>query len=636
MPFGALNRPSIGLGLLHAALSLQGVPTKSLYFTLPFARLMGQSLYQRVADGYPEPTWLLGEWIFTGALFDDDAAERDGYLKEMSRCAPAAYRKLFASADGSPADVAAPESFYSLILSVREQVNGFLDTCVEQVDSYRPPIVGLTSVFQQQTASLSLARRIKARRPETFIVLGGANCEGAMGAEVMRQFPFVDAVVSGEGDLVFPELVRRILDGKSVTGLQGVYTQHDVKTSFTPACHPNAPLVTNMDALPFPNYDDFFQQTKSLGGQDRDTLCLLFESSRGCWWGERNHCTFCGLNGATMTYRSKSPLRALEELTYLTDKYTKLPIEVVDNILDLKYFNDFIPELAARQLDLELFYEVKANLKKDQVRALRDAGVTTIQPGIESLSDQVLTLMRKGVSRLQNIQLLKWCKEFGVTPNWNFIWGFPGEDPAEYRNMAELIPLLTHLAPPSMGGPLRLDRFSPNFVCADQLGFADIAPCPAYHHIYPFDPAAVANLAYYFVYRYREPQDVERYTRPLAEQIAIWSEVHENSELFYQDMGAYLLVCDLRPVAKARTMVLSGEQKYLYTVCDSAHTIDSLKRLLGRHLGRTVVAGEIEQWLHPLEVAGLMLRDNNTYLSLAVPSGEYAPRRSVLERSFGR
>src|ERR1051326_4713805 len=56
MPFGALNRPSIGLGLLHAALSLKGVPTKSLYFTLPFARLMGQSLYQRVADGYPEPT----------------------------------------------------------------------------------------------------------------------------------------------------------------------------------------------------------------------------------------------------------------------------------------------------------------------------------------------------------------------------------------------------------------------------------------------------------------------------------------------------------------------------------------------------------------------------------------------------
>ena len=44
-----------------------------------------------------------------------------------------------------------------------------------------------------------------------------------------------------------------------------------------------------------------------------------------------------------------------------------------------------------------------------------------IQPGIESLSDHVLKLMRKGTTALQNIQLLKWCREYGVQPEWNLL-----------------------------------------------------------------------------------------------------------------------------------------------------------------------------------------------------------------------
>jgi len=56
------------------------------------------------------------------------------------------------------------------------------------------------------------------------------------------------------------------------------------------------------------------------------------------------------------------------------------------------------------------FYEVKANLTRVQVSALRAAGVTRIQPGIESLSDHVLKLIGKGTCGLRNVQLLKWCR----------------------------------------------------------------------------------------------------------------------------------------------------------------------------------------------------------------------------------
>ena len=69
--------------------------------------------------------------------------------------------------------------------------------------------------------------------------------------------------------------------------------------------------------------------------------------------------------------------------------------------------------------------EVKANLKREQVRQLYESGFTSIQPGVESFSASVLRLMRKGLSPLQNIALLRWCDEYFVEPYWNVLAGLP-------------------------------------------------------------------------------------------------------------------------------------------------------------------------------------------------------------------
>ena len=108
----------------------------------------------------------------------------------------------------------------------------------------------------------------------------------------------------------------------------------------------------------------------------------------------------------------------------------------MDDIIELAHIRDLMPLLRERGCDLAIFYETKANLNKDQIRALQSAGVTAIQPGIESLSTPILKSMRKGVTGLQNIRLLKWCAEIGVTLSWNVLYGFPGEAPEEYERMA--------------------------------------------------------------------------------------------------------------------------------------------------------------------------------------------------------
>src|SRR4029077_2272713 len=230
---------------------------------------------------------------------------------------------------------------------------------------------------------------------------------------------------------------------------------------------------------------------------------------------------------------------------------------------DLKYFKTLLPELAARQLHVSLFYETKSNLKKDQVRLLRDAGVMTIQPGIESFSDKVLKQMKKGVSGLQNVQLLKWCKEIGITPIWYLLVGFPRESPEDYFEMAALSARVCHLPKPSGVNVVRLDRFSPNFNEAGQLGFTKLRPLPFYEFLYDLPEPVRYNLAYYFSYEYKVPQNVARYADPLVKSVHAWTTTWKHSELVSIDIDQRLFLFDTRPRAKEAVKVLSGEDRDL-------------------------------------------------------------------------
>ena len=626
MPFGHVFSPSMGLGLLKAELAAQDMSARVLYFSIPFAEAIGQDFYYRLStDSRPSIEDLAGEWIFSRALFGTGAPD-EAYLDDILRG-----RATWTTNDSTrPASPALIRS----ILRAREHVDSFLQWCREEIVRLRPRLVGFTSVFQQHVASLALARRVKDALPDAVIVFGGANCEGPMGAETVRQFPFVDAAVSGEADLVFPELARRVLAGRSLAGLPGVRTRDGVESEFTAGRFSPAPMVRDLDALPYPDYRDYFEQFASSRFGREWQPSIFFETSRGCWWGERMHCTFCGLNGQAMSFRSKSAGRVLAELDGLTRRHRGCDVMLTDNILDMRYFKDLLPALAARRPVTRLFYEVKSNLSKPQLRMLREAGIESIQPGIESLSDPVLKLMRKGVSGLQNIQLLKWCKELGITPGWNLLWGFPGEPEGEYARMASLVPLLTHLPPPSSHGMIRLDRFSPNYDQSDRLGFAEVRPVPSYRYVYPLPPAVLANLAYFFTFRYRESRDVPAYVGRLAKRVHVWRKRSKADDLFSVEAGDYRLVWDLRARSRSPLTMLRGEERVLYEACDSASDLRRLGESLARGEEGTPPAEAIVRRLEPLLRRGLLMQDGPRYLALAVSLGEYCPPPPAVERFY--
>ena len=156
------------------------------------------------------------------------------------------------------------------------------------------------------------------------------------------------------------------------------------------------------------------------------------------------------------------------------------------------------------------------------MRALADACVWWIQPGIESLDDRILRGMRKGVHSATNVALLRLCAENGIRVTWNIISGLPGEEPEWYLDLARRVRSLFHTPPPSGVSAFELHRFSPYFDEAEAWGIHDDGASPFFRAIFPFDDALADDLCYRHGYTLDRSGDVGEYTRPLRRAITEW------------------------------------------------------------------------------------------------------------------
>ena len=328
MPFVEVQRPSIALGLLQASLASTEIRSEVAYANFGFAESIGIVAYQAMQSA---PTdHLLGEWCFAGSLFPSVKEDEEEYLNLV----------LDVRCQGFPAQL---EMRKDLMRWVRRQAENYVERVAAAIVARKPRIVGCSSSFQQHCASLALLKKIRELAPQTVLLMGGANCEGEMGLETLRVFPWVDCVVSGEADAIFVDLCRALLDyGRAVqagTLPAGAVSQADLSNSFEIGLRElPRPVIRELDVLPCPDYDDYFTTLRASTLSNLIEPGLLAESSRGCWWGEKSHCSFCGLNGIGMTYRSKSADRVLAELAELSGRYGIRSFQFVDNILDMSFF----------------------------------------------------------------------------------------------------------------------------------------------------------------------------------------------------------------------------------------------------------------------------------------------------------
>jgi len=453
------------------------------------------------------------------------------------------------------------------------------------------------------------------------IVFGGANLDSEMGFEILKGFDCIDYVVHGEAEESFPRLLDNITCGKDYDYIPGVSIRKG--TDLIPGYSTVQPFQY-LDKSPEPDYSDFFQQVENAGLHNKLRISVPFESARGCWWGAKHHCTFCGLNGNGMAFRKKNPVRVYEELLSLSARYRCLRFNAVDNIMASDYFTELLPRMADSGIDFNIFYEVKANLSRSKIKAMRDAGVIRIQPGIESLNNRLLLLMRKGVTAIQNIQMLKWCQEFGIYPSWNVLYGFPGEGPDDYKEYARIFGLICHLCPPTAITPVVFERFSPYHFEYDKFGLC-LQPQKSYSLIFPESRFDMNKLAYYFDGVWEGKDESFSYITPLRPLLEKWRRSWEEQSIrcYYEKGADFLIIYDNRPLkgeasCPTRKMTLSRLQSRAYLFCDEHRSLRAIHEMLTKEIKPELTAGDCRLKLQQLVDAGLMYEEEGRYLALAI------------------
>jgi ribosomal peptide maturation radical SAM protein 1 len=491
-----------------------------------------------------------------------------------------------------------------------------LDRILELIPHREYDIIAFSVGFDsQKLPAAALAKRLRIRGEEATIVVGGTGTDDEMGAALLERFPEFDLVVQGEADQSWPRLLQHLSKRDDISSVPGcVYRANSAVVSV-----PESPPSQEFLESGVPDYAAFLHQ-HSTSRYANSQLCLLVETSRGCWWGKKHHCTFCGIKSVDFEYRSREAQGAVNVLTELYDRYQPDLLYCTDAIVPASYHATAWQELAeARQQgrDWRIFYETKSNMKRKEIARMAAAGITRVQPGIESLSTNSLKLMNKGANALQQISYLKWAHAYGVTVNYGLISGMPGESAADLDEMASRTDLLRHLPPPADVNRLALHRFSPHFRDPTLYGIENVRPFRTQELIFQCDSERVKRLCYQLDFTVADQcsDEYEQARDRLVQQVLIWREdflagaglwIRPESNVRVIGRNSSALALDIEVITDPVEVLVLDECAELRAprriAADHQLPIDSVLRALDRLVER-----------------GLVLVENGYALTLAIP-----------------
>jgi ribosomal peptide maturation radical SAM protein 1 len=324
------------------------------------------------------------------------------------------------------------DRFFVGIAEAARTVERVLDAIPRHCD-----LIGLSVGFDSQKLPAAvLARRLRERGETATIVVGGTGTDEEMGAALLERFVELDMVLQGEADESWPMLLDRLAAGADVGDVPGLVHREGSHVVGVP----EKPFDRSFVDVRVPDYDAFIEQ-RARSEHTRGQLCLLVETSRGCWWGRKHHCTFCGIRSVDQDYRRREPDDVVALLTTLWDRYHPSLLYCTDAISPATHHATAWPALHRARAEgrpWRIFYETKSNLKRRELARMAAAGILRVQPGIESFATNCLRAMDKGASGLQQVAFIKWAHAYDILVNYGIISGMPPERPADLRSMTAL------------------------------------------------------------------------------------------------------------------------------------------------------------------------------------------------------
>ncbi|MDH7556476.1 MAG: radical SAM protein [Candidatus Methanosuratincola sp.] len=293
---------------------------------------------------------------------------------------------------------------------------------IKKLQSMEPNVIGVTSTTPSIGDAVSLITKIKQKMPDSVTVLGGCHIT-FLPEETMGTCPAIDIGVIGEGEATMLELVHSIEGGRPLDAVDGIAVRDGGKIRRT---RPRR-LIEDLDRLPFPARHLLPMEKYTALGERTPIGNVI--TSRGCPF----RCIFCASSRLYgNTFRARSAENVLEEVSELVDKYRINFIEFVDDTFTINKKRSFRLAELLRKLDVSWAFGSRVDtVSSELLQAFRRAGALMFYMGIESASDRVLRLLRKGISLEQIRSAISSAKKAGLETAGSFIIGTPGESKEE-------------------------------------------------------------------------------------------------------------------------------------------------------------------------------------------------------------
>ena len=285
----------------------------------------------------------------------------------------------------------------------------------EELRSFNPDVVGITSVTPSIYEAYKVAETAKKVREDCTVVLGGPHAT-FMPRETMEECKYIDIIVRGEGEETTRELIENIEKGAPLNEVKGItFREKNGIIDTEPRL-----FIKNIDNIPFPSRDLLPMHLYKFNGVKYTTML----TSRGCPF----KCSFCSSSRLFGGYwRGRSPENVLEEMKTVYEEYGIRNIEFMDDTFTLNQerAEKICDEIIKQGWDISWGASSRVDtLSKRLVEKMKKAGCWILFLGIESGSQRILDTIGKRITLEQVKKAVKILKDAGIQVLGSFIIGF--------------------------------------------------------------------------------------------------------------------------------------------------------------------------------------------------------------------
>ncbi|RLF58440.1 MAG: hypothetical protein DRN27_05450 [Thermoplasmata archaeon] len=605
MPFADTNIPSIQISLLESYLKNKDINVSSIHLYLIAANIYGLHNYSFLINPPNDP--YASQMVYSKYVFPKHWESQINHFKE--------YFNTTIAHDDAIKQTFPFEKYV-------EKTDTFLNWITQNISWDNYDVIGFSLNYGQFLPSLAVAQKIKQQHPEKIIVFGGSTTMHDLGLKIIESFEYIDFIITGDGEDSLYELA--INNKEQYSEIPGLIARKDGKGII----HKENTLI-DLDSLPFLDFTSFYQ-TLSMTSQDIQQYFQLngrlpIEISRGCWW---NKCSFCNQKAYHSCYREKNIGRFIEELDLLSKTYKILSFQIIGSTLPLNNYQELCKKIITLNKDFSFIAETRADrLKNKDYYYLKKAGFQTIQTGIETFSQNYIKKMNKGTQIIDNIAALKFCKEYGITNEYNIIINFPNEESLDFKETVDTTSLFKQYLDPPRTSSFVVSYKSPIYNNLEKYNIKKLKHKRTDKIMFP---EHILDKNFQFFYDFMKIQETPK--NKWIELVNQWKEERERLEIqstktkkiidnlifYYIDGWNFIKIYDKRSLKDVNIYILNEIEREIFLLCNNIITLGELNNKLN-----IINENEIQSILTDLVDNNIIYHENDSYLSLPISLSNY-------------